>query len=129
MAELTLNVTRGAVQLLQSSLMRPGWAKDTVTLYRAGAILETIDGVYGSDPLPRLLIADPKEPPKPEVIEAHTSAVESWAMKPATLMVSAKDYEVCKTCISMAVGSGSLMPTKHYMSLAEALGLNETPGK
>jgi hypothetical protein len=125
MANHTLELTRGAVQLLEQMLMQPEWAKDTATLYRAGALLERIDGEFGGDKAPEVPKWDKDEEPDTAEVEQFNRQMDEWANRSVEFEVSEKEREACKTCVNESVKKGQVRPTKHYMRIAQALGLAE----
>lgn len=120
-----LLLTRGAVNVIENALLRPGWAKDVRTIYRAGALLDRIDQTFGSDVAPRLVGEAPSVPPAQAEIEAYQQAFNDWADREVELSVTDRELKLLVSCIESIAGSGALTPTRHTMRILEVLGLTE----
>lgn len=120
-----LMLTRGAVNVIETALLRPGWAKDVRTVYQAGALLDRIDQQFGSDAAPRLVGEDPSVPPPQAEIEAYQRAFKEWADREVELQVADRELKLLVLCIESTAGSGALTPTRHTMRILEVLGLTE----
>ena len=122
-----LKLTRGAVALAESCLSQPGWAKDPRTIYRAGVILEAMDGDFGSDRPP----AEPELSEEMPVAEIRSlradydAAYQVWATRAVEWQLSDKERDVVKAAVKHQVEQGGIRPTIHFCRLAEKLGLIE----
>lgn len=104
----TITTTRGAVQLLLSALSQPGWSKSAPSLYRAGKIVDDLEMKFN------------EEAPK-DVAEQ-----KEWTLKSAVFTLTEKERDTVKDCILHHIKEGHLAPSKHYRSLADALGMQPT---
>ena len=120
-------LTRGAVALAESCLAQPGWAKDPRSIYRAGALLEDLDGDFGADrpPAEPQLSEDMSAAEIRELRASHDIAYQAWATRVVEWKLSDKEREVLKAAVQHQVEQGGIRPTVHFCRLAEKLGLIE----
>jgi hypothetical protein len=112
-----ISVTRAAVTLLVQGLTQPGWTQSTADLYRAGKLADSLESTYEADPEPEGIAG--------ETVAAATTRFRSWANREVQVGVTDKDQDTIRTCLRFLAKEGKIRPTRHYVSLAEALGLTE----
>ena len=105
-----ITITRGAVNLVIGALGQPGWTKSTLSLYRAGKLLDQLETQFDGDAAP-----SDKDP----------AAIKAWSVTAHTLGWTPKDIDTVKECIKHHVKEGHIPPSKHYVSVADALGLED----
>lgn len=113
-----LQLTRGAVQIIEVTLIQPGVFKEPHKLFRAGQLAENVNADYGKDKPPKASDYSNDE-------AAYEAAYEKWSGREVALTVTEREREVLKECIKHHATQGALTATKHTVKLLGALGLSE----
>ncbi len=113
----TLAITRGSVQLMLSSLGQPNWCKETAKVYRLGRLIDNLETKFGEDRFEPSKTATPTESDK---------TLRTWADRAVEFIVTEKERDLIKECLEFHIKEGKIVGTKHYNSIADAVGLAPT---
>jgi hypothetical protein len=108
----TLNLTKGAVSLLKTTLGMPGWyegAKVSVTV-RAADIME--------NPAVSDVVL-------PEDLRGDAAKEDAWAKEASVLVLTEGEREAAKVCIRHFLKKAQLAPSKHTRALIKELGIED----
>ena len=125
-----LELTRGAVFMLEGFLRQARWATEEHLIDRAWTFICALREEFQGDRPPE----EPKamEGDSPEVKRLNEQAklqyqqrCEEWVRLPTELQVTDEEREMARICIRYFTAQGAIEPSEHYNSLVEALRLVE----
>jgi len=110
----SIQISRGAVNILARLLSMQSWYSDTKTAYIAGKILvETIDALPG--------IKDKLDKGE-DGVENESKAVEYFATK-FELSLTDEQIAVCAQCVTFFINKGGLNINAHLVELMDFVGI------
>ena len=111
------DMSRGALQLLQSSLAAPGWTTNVQDLYSGGSVAKRINDLFlGLESLDRHIagIEDDEE--------RHRSTLEWFDIREVFELVN-RELMLIRACIDYHVEHRQIAPNPAFVDMCETLGL------
>jgi hypothetical protein len=110
----TVSITRGAINLLSTTLAMQSWYSDTKTAFIAGRLL--VDKI---GELPGIRTKRPVADDEAD----HGEEMRRYLMERFDLTLSDEEREVCEKCLQFFISKGALNINAYLVELMDFLGM------